>query len=90
MSPCTVSTPPVIEAGRVVFTMVHEATGRVFRCAMAGPASVEVTPLPSDATTWPEGETRAEVAEAALDYERENLELFRELFAELRNPSPEA
>ncbi len=83
MKECTVSTPPVIEDGRVVFSIVHQDSGRVFRCVMSGPTSVEVTAVPRDMTPWAEGEVRALVAEHALDYERDNPELFSELFAQI-------
>ncbi len=83
MTECTVSTPPTVEDGCVVFTVVHNDSGRVFRCVMSGPTSVEVTPLPRDVTPWAEGEARALVAEHALDYERDNPELFRQLFDQI-------
>lgn len=86
MNPCEVSTPPVVEARKVTFNVVHNESGRVFRCAMADFDSVEVTALPAGMTNWAEGEERALVAERAKEYARENEELFGKLFDELSDP----
>ncbi len=85
MEDCVVSTPPSVEEGSVVFNVVHNDSGRVFRCAMDDFDSVKVTPLPRDMTPWAEGETRGAVAEHAREYARENAELFRGLFEQARD-----
>ncbi len=83
MSPCEVSTPPVIEDGKVTFNVVHKESGRLFQCAMTDFDSVEVIALPKEMTNWAEGEERALVAERAKEYARENEELFGDLFGQL-------
>lgn len=83
MSECAVTTPPVVEADRVQFTVVHQPSGRAFEVHMADFDSVEVIALPADATPWADGEIRALVAERAKAYVREDPELFRELFEQI-------
>jgi hypothetical protein len=85
MEDCVISTPPSVEEGNVVFNVVHNDSGRVFRCEMADFESVQITPLPRDMTPWAEGETRAIVAERALEYARDNSELFSGLFEQAKS-----
>jgi hypothetical protein len=89
MEDCVVSTPPSVEDGSVVFNVVHNDSGRVFRCEMTDFDSVEIMPLPRDMTPWAEGETRGAVAERALEYARDNADLFERLFEEAQGrPTP--
>ena len=80
---CTVTEPPRIEDGAVVFPVIYDPSGRAFACRMRGFGQVEVDPIPHDATTIPDAEARARVAEEARDFAEENRDEFARLFAEL-------
>ena len=82
ISDCSITTPPRIQDGSVVFMIVHEPSGEVFTCRMRSADDVNVSLAPAGFTPHADGDTRAAVAEAALHYARENAE-FEPLFAEL-------
>jgi hypothetical protein len=86
MTECVVTTPPAIEDGCVVFSIVHNNTGRVFRCEMRDFDDVNITGVPRGATPWADGEIRAQVAEAALEHAQNNHKEFRGLFEQLCPP----
>jgi hypothetical protein len=83
MSECVVTTPPALEEGKVVFSVVHNGTGRVFRCEMKDFDDVSVTGMPRGATPWADGDIRAEVAEEAVEHAQRNHMEFRLLFEKL-------
>ena len=79
---CSITTPPRIEEGAVVFMILHEPSGEVFRCRMVSADDVNLALAPSGFTPHADGDVRGAVAEAALLYSRQNAE-FEPLFAEL-------
>lgn len=79
---CSMTAPPRIEEGAVVFLLLHHPSGEVFSCRMKSPDDVSLTMMPGGLTPHADGETRGIVAEAALLYARENPE-FEPLFAHL-------
>jgi len=83
MSTCVVTTPPAVEEGKVVFSVVHNGTGRVFKCEMKDFDDVSISPMPREATPWADGDIRAEVAEEALEHAQKNHKEFRLLFEQV-------
>ena len=86
---CSIATPPQIEDGLVSFTILHEASGEVYRCQMSSPTAVTVTAVPKGLTPWAEGDARAIVAEAAVDHVRANIDELQELFSTIPEASDE-
>lgn len=85
---CTIVDEPKIEDDAVVLRVVHEDpdiedAGRVFVCRMTSFDSMTVEEFPKGSTPNPEGEYRAEAAEAAREYLEENRDKMRTLFYEL-------
>src|SRR5690606_36853914 len=71
---CSITTPPRIEEGAVVFMILHEPSGEVFRCRMVSADDVNLALAPSGFTPHADGDVRGAVAEAALLYSRQNAE----------------